>query len=887
MPMEALRRARTSPCTSICPGCTATTWTSPSRTTWSPSGPAHAAAGGGGRGDRRRADLRRVQPAAVPRRQPRPERPHRRPRRRGADPARPGQRVQQAPAGRTRPLLPVARQPRPDRRTDRRGPAPPDRRAHPCPNPPPPSPTTRRRLPRRWPGDAHRPTADRDVRRLPRGRAGRRAAHLPRVPRAAGRDRRPRPAVGRADRRAVTDVVTAVWRGALSGAVPGALIGWIFGLFAWINPLIGGLLLAAYGLVLGAVLGAVVGLVVYAFQRGRRDFTSVTVVEPRHFDLVVDEEVAAEATRLLDRRCDPWPGPQASTSAPPTRSSPSGRADRPTSSPTPRGPAPPRRSWRSPRTATGWSASSPAARPSSTRWARSPRSSGSSGGRFAEVEQEAGQVPYDVVPDDDGNARIRVRGKLYAPEELSAMILRKLADDAGRSLGEKVTEVVITVPAYFNDAQRTATRDAGRIAGLEVLRIINEPTAAALAYGMDKKEHETVLVYDLGGGTFDVSLLDVGDGVVEVRATAGDTHLGGDDFDRRIVDHLAEGFRKEKRHRPAGGPAGPAAAVRSSREGQGRAQLGHPDPGQPAVRDRGRDRAQAPHDLAHALDLRGARRRPARADHGPAAAGDERRRDEPGRHRRGHPGRRLHAGPGRAEPGPAPHRRPGPQHDGQPGRGRVMTRIVDRNTTVPVRRSETFSTAADDQPAVDVVVLQGERERAADNRVLGRFQLADIRPAPRGEPQVEVTFDIDANGILDVTARDRDTGREQRITISESSNLDGADVERMVAEAEQNRSADEQLRQEVDARNELDSWRTGRSACWTRAATPSPPTSGRARSSRSPTRAGPSRSRPRASGSASCPRSCRACSAGCRPPGAVVPGRPAAPPPTAAPWTTT
>jgi Molecular chaperone len=192
------------------------------------------------------------------------------------------------------------------------------------------------------------------------------------------------------------------------------------------------------------------------------------------------------------------------------------------------------------------------------------------GRKFAEVEQEAGQVPYDVVPDENGNARIKVRGKLYAPEEISAMILRKLADDAGRNLGEKVTEVVITVPAYFNDAQRTATKDAGRIAGLEVLRIINEPTAAALAYGLDKKKHETVLVYDLGGGTFDVSLLDVGDGVVEVRSTAGDTHLGGDDFDRRIVDYLADQFQKENGidlraiRRPCSGCSKPPRRPRSS-----------------------------------------------------------------------------------------------------------------------------------------------------------------------------------------------------------------------------------------------------------------------------------------------------------------------------------
>ena len=462
------------------------------------------------------------------------------------------------------------------------------------------------------------------------------------------------------------------------------------------------------------------------------------------------------------------------------------------------------------------------------------------GRKFAEVEQEAGQVPYDVVPDENGNARIKVRGKLYAPEEISAMILRKLADDAGRSLGEKVTEVVITVPAYFNDAQRTATKDAGRIAGLEVLRIINEPTAAALAYGLDKKEHETVLVYDLGGGTFDVSLLDVGDGVVEVRSTAGDTHLGGDDFDRRIVDYLADQFQKENGIDLRADPqalqrlfeAAEKAKVELSSVTQTQVNLPFvtADATGPKhltaslmrstfeeligdllertmgpLRQAMSDAKVSPDDIDEVILVGGSTRVPAVQNLVRRLTGGRDPNMTVNPDEVVAVGAGIQAGVLKGDVSDVLLLDVTPLSLGVETQGGVMTRIVDRNTTVPVRRSETFSTAADNQPAVDVVVLQGERERAADNRVLGRFQLTDIRQAPRGEPQVEVTFDIDANGILNVTARDRDTGKEQRITISESSNLDASDVEQMVREAEQNRSADQQLRREVDARNELDS----------------------------------------------------------------------------------
>jgi molecular chaperone DnaK len=463
------------------------------------------------------------------------------------------------------------------------------------------------------------------------------------------------------------------------------------------------------------------------------------------------------------------------------------------------------------------------------------------GRRYDDVATERSMVPFEIIQGPSGDARVKlpVTGKEYTPQEISAMILGKLKSDAEAYLGETVSKAVITVPAYFNDSQRQATKDAGRIAGLEVQRIINEPTAAALAYGLDKKENETILVFDLGGGTFDVSILEVGGGVIEVKSTNGDTHLGGDDWDERIVNYVADEFKKDQgidirqdrqalqRLREASEKAkielsavmeteinlpyitADASGPKHLQTKLSRAKFEQlteellnrcRGPFNAALKDAGLDTSK----INEVVLVGGATRMPMVQDLVRSMVNKE-------PHKGVNPdevvaiGAAIQAGVLGGEVKDVLLLDVTPLSLGVETLGSVMTVLIERNTTIPVKKTETFSTAEDGQTAVDIHVLQGERPMAGDNMTLGHFRLDGIPPSPRGMPQVEVIFDIDANGILNVTAKDKATGREQKVTITASTNLSKEDIDRKVRDAQQHETEDKRRRELIEARNQGDS----------------------------------------------------------------------------------
>jgi molecular chaperone DnaK len=461
------------------------------------------------------------------------------------------------------------------------------------------------------------------------------------------------------------------------------------------------------------------------------------------------------------------------------------------------------------------------------------------GRKHDEVPAEVARVPYKIVKADNGAAWVDVRGKKYSPPEISAVVLQKLKSAAEDYLGEKVTDAVITVPAYFNDAQRQATKDAGKIAGLNVLRIVNEPTAAALAYGLDKKKDETIVVYDFGGGTFDVSILEVGEGVVEVKATNGDTHLGGDDLDQRIVDWMIAEFKKSdgvdlgkdrmalQRLKEAAekakielstvletdinlpfitadqsGPKHLQMKLSRAKFEQLADELFQRSMG--PVKQALADAGLKPSDIDEVVLVGGTTRTPKIQQMVKEYFGKE-------PHKGVNPdevvaiGAAVQGGVLKGEVKDVLLLDVTPLSLGIETLGGVMTTLIARNTTIPMRKSEVFSTATDNQTSVEVHVLQGERQFARDNRTLGRFHLVGLPPAPRGVPQIEVAFDIDANGIVNVTAKDVATGKEQRITISGSSGLNKDDVERMVKDAAAHAAEDKARRELIDERNQADS----------------------------------------------------------------------------------